>query len=71
MPDAFREAVILVDIEDQSYESASHILGVAVGTVRSRLFRGRRLLQESLISYARDAGLVTASGESSEGELRP
>jgi RNA polymerase sigma-70 factor (ECF subfamily) len=71
LPDAFREAVILVDIEDQSYESASHILGVAVGTVRSRLFRGRRLLQESLISYARDAGLVTASGESSEGELRP
>ena len=53
----FRSAVVLVDVEGQAYEEAADILGVAVGTVRSRLFRGRRLLQDRLIEYARDAGL--------------
>jgi RNA polymerase sigma-70 factor (ECF subfamily) len=58
LAEPFRSAVQLVDVEDQSYEAASEILGVPIGTVRSRLFRGRRLLQEMLISYARDAGLA-------------
>jgi RNA polymerase sigma-70 factor (ECF subfamily) len=53
----FRSAVVLVDVEGQAYEEAADILGIAVGTVRSRLFRGRRLLQDLLIEYARDAGL--------------
>jgi RNA polymerase sigma-70 factor (ECF subfamily) len=70
LPEGFREAVILVDVEDQSYEMAAQVLGVPIGTVRSRLFRGRRLLQEALLSYARDAGLAPAAGESSEGEFR-
>jgi RNA polymerase sigma-70 factor, ECF subfamily len=52
----FRSAVVLVDLEDQSYETAAEILGVPIGTVRSRLFRGRRQLQEKLMQYARDAG---------------
>lgn len=56
LQEPFRSAVILVDVEDQSYEAASEILGVPVGTVRSRLFRGRRQLQEKLRDYARDAG---------------
>ena len=56
----FRSAVILVDVEDQSYEAASEILGVPIGTVRSRLFRGRRILQEMLLTYAADAGFTTA-----------
>lgn len=58
LPDAFREAVLLVDVNDQSYEAAAGLLGVPVGTVRSRLFRARRLLQEALVDHARDAGLV-------------
>ncbi|MGH7663704.1 MAG: sigma-70 family RNA polymerase sigma factor [Gemmatimonadaceae bacterium] len=62
----FRSAVILVDVEDQSYESASVILGVPIGTVRSRLFRGRRLLQEMLLTYARDAGFAGARGTSGD-----
>ncbi|GAC1647417.1 MAG: RNA polymerase sigma factor SigR [Gemmatimonadaceae bacterium] len=66
LADGFREAVILVDVQDQSYETASQVLGVPIGTVRSRLFRGRRLLQEALITYARDAGLAPAEGEFSE-----
>lgn len=60
LPEPFRSAVVLVDVEDQSYEAAAGILGVPIGTVRSRLFRGRRLLQSELISYARDAGYATA-----------
>lgn len=58
LPDAFRQAVLLVDVNDQSYEAAAGLLGVPVGTVRSRLFRARRLLQEALVDYAKDAGLV-------------
>lgn len=56
LDEPFRSAVILVDVEDQSYEAASEILGVPIGTVRSRLFRGRRQLQEQLKAYAADAG---------------
>ncbi len=58
----YRAAVVLVDVEGLSYEEAAEVLDVAVGTVRSRLFRGRRLLQDLLFDYARDAGLqVTRS----------
>ncbi len=59
LPEPFRSAVTLVDVEDQSYEAASEILGVPIGTVRSRLFRGRRLLQRALAVYARDAGFAS------------
>ena len=62
IPESYRSAVVLVDIEDQSYEDAAEVLGVPVGTVRSRLFRGRKLLQEQLLAYAQDAGFLTSSG---------
>ncbi|MCU0621115.1 MAG: sigma-70 family RNA polymerase sigma factor [Gemmatimonadales bacterium] len=57
LPDGFREVTVLVDLEDLSYEAAAAALGIPVGTVRSRLFRARRLLQERLVQHARDAGL--------------
>jgi len=63
LPDVFRLAVVLVDVEGQSYEEAAEILGVPIGTIRSRLFRGRRLLQEALLLHARDAGFVSAPRE--------
>jgi RNA polymerase sigma-70 factor, ECF subfamily len=66
LPQPFRSAVELVDVEDQSYEAASDILGVPIGTVRSRLFRGRRLLQHMLLTYARDAGFATAKPQSDD-----
>ncbi|MFI5229328.1 MAG: sigma-70 family RNA polymerase sigma factor [Gemmatimonadales bacterium] len=58
VPEPFRSALIIVDVEDQSYESAAEMLGVPIGTVRSRLFRGRRLMQEQLLTYAIDAGFT-------------
>lgn len=57
VPEPFRSTLIIVDVEDQSYESAAETLGVPIGTVRSRLFRGRRLMQEHLLTVATDAGL--------------
>jgi RNA polymerase sigma-70 factor (ECF subfamily) len=65
LPPHFRGVVVLVDVEGQSYEEAAAVLGVAVGTVRSRLFRGRRLLQDLLFEHARDAGLRTSAPTSS------
>jgi RNA polymerase sigma-70 factor (ECF subfamily) len=67
IPETYRSAVVLVDVEDQSYEAAAEVLGVPVGTVRSRLFRGRKLLQQELMSYAEDAGLL-ASGPTGSNE---
>lgn len=59
LDEPFRAAVQLVDVEDQSYEAAAGILGVPIGTVRSRLFRARRQLQQKLHAHAVDAGLNT------------
>ena len=58
LPEEYRTVVALVDIEDQSYGAVAEILGVPIGTVRSRLFRGRRLLQQDLLAYAMDVGLI-------------
>lgn len=60
LPEPFQSTLVLVDVEDRPYETAATILGIPVGTVRSRLFRGRRLMQEMLRAYARDAGFATA-----------
>jgi RNA polymerase sigma-70 factor (ECF subfamily) len=59
VPEPFRSTLEIVDVDDQSYEAAAEILRVPIGTVRSRLFRGRRLMQEQLMTYARDAGFAS------------
>ena len=56
----YRLAVMLVDVEGLSYEEAAQVAAVPVGTIRSRLFRARRLLQEQLFEYARDLGFSRA-----------
>lgn len=61
MAPEYRDAVILVDVEDYTYAEAASALEVPVGTVRSRLFRGRRLLQQTLIEYGRDHGFAPAA----------
>lgn len=63
----FRSAVVLVDVEGMAYEEASEILGVPIGTVRSRLFRGRRQLQEMLAEYARDRGFAAVRSPGTGG----
>lgn len=67
LQEPFRSTVILVDVEDQSYDAAAEILGVPIGTVRSRLFRGRRQLQERLAAYAKDAGFANAQTATEKG----
>ncbi|MDR0788332.1 MAG: sigma-70 family RNA polymerase sigma factor [Gemmatimonadota bacterium] len=54
----FREALVLSDLEGMGYPEISTILDVPVGTVKSRIFRGRRLLQESLYEYALEMGYI-------------
>lgn len=74
VPEPFRTAVVLVDLEDQPYEAAAAILQVPIGTIRSRLFRGRRLMQELLLVHARDAGLAAGRNDAivpSHGEVAP
>lgn len=63
LPEEYRTVVALVDVEDQSYAAVAAILAIPVGTVRSRLFRGRRLLQQDLLAYAMDAGLIPMARE--------
>ena len=48
MPHDFRDVIVLVDIGDFSYQDAAHILDIPIGTVMSRLHRGRRILKREL-----------------------
>jgi RNA polymerase sigma factor (sigma-70 family) len=57
LPDEIRAVVVLVLIEELTYEEAARVLGCPVGTVRSRLFRGRRALFSSLTAQAAEAGM--------------
>ena len=58
LPEQFRMAVLLADVEGFSYKEIAEIMDVPVGTVMSRLHRGRRQLQQRLWEYARERGLV-------------
>jgi RNA polymerase sigma-70 factor, ECF subfamily len=59
LPDPFRSVVVLVDLEGFRYAEAARTLRVPVGTVRSRLARGRSMMQKTLWRHACDAGLVS------------
>lgn len=61
LPEEFRAAASLYFLGDQSYEQIAATLGVPIGTVRSRLHRGRALLQQRLWQLAEDHGLVKAA----------
>ncbi len=66
LPDDFRLAVYLADVEGFAYKEIAEIMGTPIGTVMSRLHRGRRQLQRLLGDYARERGLIPAAvgGES-------
>lgn len=61
LPEEYRAAVILFDLQGLSYDEVAQALNVPIGTVRSRLARGRRKLQDVLYRHAADAGLVEAA----------
>jgi len=58
LPQDFRQAVIMADLEDMSYKEIAEAMDCPLGTVMSRLYRGRKLLRESLYDYAKDLRLV-------------
>ncbi len=58
LPEEFRAAVLLVDVEQLTYEEAAGVLGCPLGTLRSRLFRARRVLFVELRNYARKQGFI-------------
>jgi len=58
IPEQFRMAVLLSDVERFNYQEIADILGTSVGTVKSRIFRGRKLLQKQLFEFARERGIV-------------
>jgi RNA polymerase sigma-70 factor (ECF subfamily) len=63
LPGDYRMAVLLADIEGFSYREIAEILEIPVGTVMSRLYRGRKLLEEAMLRYAREHGYLREGSE--------
>ena len=66
VPVDFRAVVVLSDIEGFSYKEVADLCDIPVGTVMSRLFRGRRLLQEQLFGYAVETGVLKPAQDGGE-----
>jgi RNA polymerase sigma-70 factor (ECF subfamily) len=69
VPADFRTAVVLCDVEGFSYKEIAEIVGCPVGTVMSRLHRGRRLLREALGEFAREQGIGKAKPAEGDGVI--
>jgi RNA polymerase sigma-70 factor (ECF subfamily) len=63
LPEAFSTTILLVNVEGLTYDEAAEALGVPKGTIRSRMKRGRTLLQKALWLQAQDAGLTSEHSE--------
>jgi RNA polymerase sigma-70 factor, ECF subfamily len=70
LPYDYRMVVILADLEDFSYKEIAEILDCPVGTVMSRLYRGRKLLEKALLKYARKHGYIRGA-EPTKMRTRP
>ncbi len=70
LPDEYRSAVVLSDLHQMRYAEIADVLGVPEGTVKSRLFRGRRILQKKLMGYAVDMGYIKARSQITVEPLR-
>jgi RNA polymerase sigma-70 factor, ECF subfamily len=66
LPEEFRLAVVLSDVEELSYKEIANVMGCPVGTVMSRLHRGRRLLQKRLYDHAVYLGIAPVNDAPSE-----
>jgi len=62
LPEEYRSTLLLVNIEELTYEEAAAVLGCPIGTVRSRLSRARRLLRQALATYAQERGYTKDAG---------
>lgn len=72
LPEEFRLAVYFSDVEGFAYKEISEIMDTPIGTVMSRLHRGRKLLREKLADYAAERGFDTSKGtKKSKGETTP
>ena len=67
LPESFRMAVLLADVEGFAYKEIAEILDIPIGTVMSRLHRGRKALQKRLYDFASERGLVDADGSEGPG----
>jgi RNA polymerase sigma-70 factor (ECF subfamily) len=70
LPPDFRAAVVLCDVEGLSYEEIADVLGVKMGTVRSRIHRGRALLRKALAHRAPTGGRLRVAGPRLAGQAR-
>ena len=66
LPDPFRVVVVLIDVQGYAYQEVADLLDVPIGTIRSRLARGRAALQRALWQHGIDAGLVGTAGDQGE-----
>jgi RNA polymerase sigma-70 factor, ECF subfamily len=71
LPEQFRMAVILCDIEGFAYKEIAEILDIPIGTVMSRIHRGRKLLQKELWGWAAEHGLLPDEATASGGSTAP
>src|SRR5208282_5663904 len=58
LPGEFREAILLVDVQELSYQEVSGILNIPIGTVKSRVSRGRAMLRDALADLAKERGII-------------
>jgi len=68
LPETFRMAVLLADVEGFHYKEIAEILDIPIGTVMSRLHRGRKALQKRLYEFAVERGLIDRTDEAEEQE---
>lgn len=71
LPPDYRMVVLLADLEGFSYKEIAEILDVPVGTVMSRLYRGRRLLEKTMLEYAREHNYIQQGEEPQKMRSRP
>src|SRR5206468_10306575 len=68
LPEDYRVVCTLYFMDDLAYQDIADIVGIPVGTVRSRLHRGRKMLQKRLWQVAHDLGIVGAANEAGRSE---